>query len=167
MSTMAEPPLEQRAPLASPGLRLGAMVTTNLAAARKFYEEFLGLECVRFAPGKLLIRDPCARRAMKEGSERYFLLEVTEVQRITNEQRVLNHWGFDVGSRDEVDRIHAAAHAHKDLYGIRKIHSVRVQHGAYAFYFEDRDANWWEIEFRLDPTTTAEHFARGDEHPDI
>lgn len=144
----------------------GTMVSSNLAAARQFYEEFLGLECVPLASDRLLVR----LRAYPEGKERrtgdYCLIEVQEVGAVQHPQNVLNHWGIDVPTREDVDRIHAAAHKWKDKYGLRRIMKVRMQHGSYAFYFEDRDFNWWEIEQRDRGRTHAPLFMAGDKYPD-
>ena len=74
---------------------------------------------------------------------------------------VLHHWGVDVDSREEVDRLHALALQHQSRYGIRTVRHVTDQHGAYSFYFEDRDGNWWEFEYVGD-VTHATHFERGD-----
>ena len=76
---------------------------------------------------------------------------------------VLRHWGIDVESRAEVDRLHAMALRCKEEFGIRTVRHVTDQHGAYSFYFEDLDGNWWEFEYVGD-VTHATHFERGDVH---
>src|SRR5918994_475250 len=60
---------------------------------------------------------------------------------------LLNHWGVDVGSKDDVDAAHANALKHKDKYKIRQVLPVVMQHGVYSFYMEDLDHNWWEIQY--------------------
>jgi hypothetical protein len=60
---------------------------------------------------------------------------------------VLNHWGVDVGSKEEVDKAHENALKHKDKYKIRQVLPVVMQHGVYSFYLEDLDHNWWEIQY--------------------
>jgi hypothetical protein len=37
----------------------------------------------------------------------------------------------------------------KDRYNLRKVQKPRAAHGAYSFYFEDADSNWWEVEHRI------------------
>jgi hypothetical protein len=59
---------------------------------------------------------------------------------------VLNHWGLDVGSRAEVDRVHREAIANKDKFKIKQVLDVVDQHGVYSFYLEDLDHNWWEVQ---------------------
>ena len=143
----------------------GTMVTTDLVAARCFYEEFLGLECVRIAADRMLIRMPAPAGGPPRKTGEYCLIDVRQVASITHPQNVLNHWGIDVPTRADVDRIHAAAVKHKEKYGLRKIMNVRMQHGVYAFYFADRDYNWWEIEERGEGTWAA-IFEPGDRYPD-
>jgi hypothetical protein len=65
-----------------------------------------------------------------------------------------------VASREEVERAHAEAHRLKDKYGIRKITKLKEQHGAYAFFLQDLDCNWWEIQH--EPRTIDAFFAGGD-----
>ena len=60
---------------------------------------------------------------------------------------LLNHWGIDVGSKEEVDAAHANALKYKDKYRIRQVLPVVMQHGVYSFYLEDLDHNWWEIQY--------------------
>lgn len=148
--------------LSVPLLIAGCAVTTDIAAARRFYEDFLGLESVRPAPGRLLVRDRYARAAMEAGSDDFFLLDITEVAEIANRQRMLHHWGLDVASPGEVDRIHAEAKARKDEFGLTKLMPISAMHGAHSFYFADRDSNWWEIEYRLDGLDNEGFFVRGD-----
>lgn len=76
------------------------------------------------------------------------------------DQHVLTHWGLNVASRAEVDSAYAAALAQQQRYGIRKIQSVRERHGAYGFYLQDRDGNWWEIQYEA--RSIDEFFSRGD-----
>ena len=97
-----------------PQLAGGTMATTDLKAARKFYEEFLCFDCVCHTPGRLPLRDPQSKRAMERGGADFFIIEVDE---IAHPQSTLNHWGFAVKSIEEVDRIRAAAIARKDESG--------------------------------------------------
>jgi catechol 2,3-dioxygenase-like lactoylglutathione lyase family enzyme len=142
----------------------GTMVTVDLTAARRFYEEFLGLQCRPIEPGRMLIRARPGRAGQRP--EDHGVIEVRQVQTIERRQNVLNHWGVDVAARADVDRIHAEAVKHKDRYGLRRIMSVRLQHGVYGFYLEDRDSNWWEIQQRDPDSTYAPIFEAGDKYPD-
>jgi catechol 2,3-dioxygenase-like lactoylglutathione lyase family enzyme len=127
----------------------GTLMCRDLAASRRFYEEFLGLEVVRHARPAMMLR---------LGTNVYVVC-VCIGERLPD-QHVLTHWGLNVATREEVDRAHAAAHQHKEKYGIRKIQSVRERHGAYGFYFQDLDFNWWEIQH--EPRRIDDFFGRGD-----
>lgn len=144
----------------------GTMVTTDIVAARKFYEEFLGLDCVSVSPTRLLLRDQQSKREMEQGGSCFFLIEVMEVEKITREQVPLNHWGITVGSEEDVDRIRAAAVERTDEFGLQKIMPITRLHGAYGFFVADRDKNWWEIEYKTHGRTNNMVYAEGDGVPD-
>ena len=127
----------------------GTLMCRDLAASRRFYEEFLGLEVVRHARPAMMLRLNC----------NMYVVCVCIGERVPN-QHVLTHWGLNVATREEVDRAHAEAHRRKDVYGIQKINKVMDRHGAYGFYFQDRDCNWWEIQH--EPRAIDDFFDRGD-----
>lgn len=122
----------------------------SLKETRKFYEEFLGLECVRHAPTGMVFR-------LATG----FHVVCIEVGDNVRPATLLNHWGLDVASREEVDAAHQKAHELKEKYGIRQILPVEMQHGVYSFYFVDRDHVWWEIEY-YDGSLHDDFFDFGD-----
>lgn len=134
----------------------GTLECRSLAASRPFYEEFLGLDCVRHAKKAMMLR--------KGGYWGVVCLEKGERVRPVG---VGNHWGLDLASREEVDRARELALEYKAKYGIQKVMRITEMHGTYAFYFQDRDGNWWEFQYvgggqengtgRYD-----KHFARGD-----
>lgn len=113
----------------------GTLECYSLKASRRFYEEFLGLECVRHAKPAMAVR--CGMK---------FHVIAVEVGAAVHPCNVLNHWGLDVGSKEAVDEAHANALKHKEEYGIRQVLPVVQQHGVYSFYMEDLDHNWWEIQ---------------------
>ena len=113
----------------------GTLEVYNLKASRKFYEEFLGLECVRHAIPAMAVR--CGMK---------FHIICVEVGEQLKPVNLLNHWGIDVGSRAEVDRCWQAATDLKETYGIRKVMPIADQHGVYSFYLVDLDHNWWEVQ---------------------
>ena len=113
----------------------GTLEVYNLKQSRKFYEEFLGFECVRHAIPAMVIR--CGMK---------FHIVCVEVGDNLKPVNLLNHWGVDVGSRAEVDRCWTAANDMKDEYGIRKVMPIADQHGFYSFYLVDCDHNWWEVQ---------------------
>src|SRR4051812_22226085 len=113
----------------------GTMECYSLKESRKFYEEFLGMECVRHAKPAMAVR--CGMK---------FHIVCVEVGSAVHPCNVLNHWGLDVGSRDEVDRVHREAKANQEKFKIKQVLDVVDQHGVYSFYLEDLDHNWWEIQ---------------------
>lgn len=146
----------------TPSLIAGTLVSTDLKRARRFYEDFLGFECVQHAPGRLLVRDKRAADLMKRGERGGFVLEVEEVDEIKNPQKMHHHWGFDAASVEEVDRVREIALANPEKYGIKKVNPITKLHGSYQFYFIDMDDNWWELEYRLHGRSNEEVFEAGD-----
>jgi hypothetical protein len=113
----------------------GTMECYNLGESRRFYEEFLGMECVQHARRTMAVR--CGMK---------FHIVCVQVGASVKPCGVFNHWGVDVETREEVDRAHAKALELKDKYKIRQVHDVVEQHGVYSFYIEDLDHNWWEVQ---------------------
>lgn len=114
----------------------GTLECYSLKESRRFYEEFLGLETVRHSMGSMAIR--CGLKWHVIGVETGDSLRPCSM---------LNHWGLDVHSKEAVDAAYKAAVEMKDKYKIRQIQPPVDQHGAYSFYLEDLDHNWWEIQF--------------------
>src|SRR5437016_13994375 len=69
----------------------GTMECYSLKESRRFYEEFLGLECVRHAKPAMVVR--C-------GLE--FQIVAVEVGNAVPPVNVLNPWRLDVGSNEDV-----------------------------------------------------------------
>ena len=124
----------------------GTLECYDLVATRRFYEEFLGLECVRHGKPAMAVRS-----AMR------FHVICVEVGDQLKPVNLLNHWGVDVATREEVDAAHAAALEHQARYGIRKVLEPQDAHGVYSFYLVDLDHNWWEVQ----------HYANGFQHDDL
>jgi catechol 2,3-dioxygenase-like lactoylglutathione lyase family enzyme len=124
----------------------GTLECYKLNKSRRFYEEFLGLECSQHG-----------QRSMGVRSGFKFHIIAVQVGDELKPVGYLNHWGLDVATREEVDAAHAAALAHKEKYGIHSVTDRVEQHGVYSFYIEDLDHNWWEIQ----------HYAEGYQHTDI
>src|SRR2546430_17277707 len=74
----------------------GTMEVYSLKESRRFYEEFLGLECVRHAKPAMVVR--CGLK---------FHIVAVEGGDALKPLNLLNHWGIDVGSTEEVDAPHA------------------------------------------------------------
>jgi catechol 2,3-dioxygenase-like lactoylglutathione lyase family enzyme len=127
----------------------GTLMSKNLARSRRFYEEFLGLEVVRHARPAMMLR-------LRSGM---YVVCVCIGEKVPN-QHVLTHWGLNVATREEVDQAYAEAQRLKDAYGLQKIQKVRERHGAYGFYLQDCDNNWWEIQHEA--RTIDAFFDKGD-----
>jgi hypothetical protein len=138
-------------------LSRGTMATRDLALTRRFLEEALGMECREAAPGVLL-----ARHRADRGARSYWLLEVRQAPRIDHPQKMINHWGFEVATRGDVERVHALLSANAEAYGLRRVHPAKANHGSYSFYCEDVDSNWWEVESRAAEISYAASVANGD-----
>ncbi len=131
----------------------GTMECYSLTESRRFYEEFLGLECVRQGKPAMFVR--CGLK---------FHIVAVQAGRSLKPAHTMQHWGLEVTSRAEVDRIHRAAIELKDKYKINKILEPCFAHGVYSFYFEDLDHNWWEILF-YDGFQHDDAFDFGDRFP--
>lgn len=148
-------------PSALSHLAIGTFVTTDFAKMRKFLVEFLGMECVDYAPGRMMARDRRAKFLMEQGDPNFFVLEVVETDEIRHPQALLNHWGFSVASKEEVDRIRDIAVQKSEEFYLKKVFPTTPMHGSYGFYFIDRSENWWEIEYR-NGVTNELWFSRGN-----
>jgi catechol-2,3-dioxygenase len=114
----------------------GTITCKSLAASRRFYEEFLGLDVVQHTERGVLLR--------KGGYCVIVCLEVGEHVKPVDRQ---HHWGIDLASRAEVDRALALAHELAEKYGIHQISRITDHHGGYSFYFRDLDDNYWEFQY--------------------
>ncbi len=152
--TVAPP---RRAPLNRPVmLSHGTITCRDLAASRRFYEEFLGLDVVQHTERGIMLR--------KGGYCAIVCLEVGDHVKPVDRQ---HHWGIDLATREEVDRALELAHRHKDEYGISQISRITTHHGGYSFYFRDLDDNYWEFQYVGIGQDRGEgkydrYFARGD-----
>jgi predicted lactoylglutathione lyase len=148
----AEPP--QRLSVLKPYcLGHGTLECFDLKASRRFYDEFLGLETVRHAISAMSVR-----LGMR------FHIVCVEVGDQVHPCNVLNHWGLDVGSKEEVEQAHAKALELKETYGIRQVLDVQDMHGVYSFYMEDLDFNWWEIQYYANGFCHDDYFDFGDRY---
>ena len=131
----------------------GTMQCYNLRETRKFYEEFLGLECVRQGKPAIFVR--CGMK--------WHVVCVQAVKHV-KPAHVHQHWGLEVKSKEEVDSANKMAQELKEKYKIGKIYPPSLQHGVYSFYFEDLDHNWWEILY-YDGFQHDDAFDFGDRFP--
>lgn len=129
----------------------GTLECRDLKASRRFYEEFLGLECAQHAISAMAVRLGMA-----------FHIVCVEVGDQIHPCHVLNHWGLDVTSRQAVDEAHRKALEHQAQYQIRQVLDVMNMHGVYSFYMEDLDHNWWEIQYYEGGFQHDDYFDFGD-----
>jgi len=133
----------------------GTLECIDLEDSRKFYEEFLGLQCVRHVEEPIM---------MARLNDQGCLVVCVQIGDKVRDQHVFNHWGIDVQTREDVDQAYENANEYKDKYGIKRIQPPSELHGDYSFYLLDRDGNWWEIQCIL-ASTYDENFERGDVVP--
>ncbi len=140
----------------------GTMVATDLAATRRMLEELMGLETVLRAPDRLLVRERGHRAGEAKHADPYWVLEVRRVDEVAVPQEMLNHWGVELTSQAEVDRAYETCAAHAERFELGRVQKPRFRNNSYAFYFVDRDSNWWEMEYREPDLVYTALRARGD-----
>lgn len=111
----------------------GTLETVDIARARRFYEEVLGLEVIQTSPRSVMIR--------LNTSHVYAVVETGRA----SEMPMMAHNGLDVGSVEEVHLAHRKLTEVQEVWGIKTITEPRHMHGDTSFYFTDPDGNWWEI----------------------
>lgn len=111
----------------------GTLGCVDMQASRRFYEEVFGFDVVQLSPVSMLLR--------RGTDHTYVVVETGEPSKMT----MLDHNGIDLTSREAVDAAFETLNSVKDEYGIKRINKVMEQHGAYSFYLQDLDGNWWEI----------------------
>lgn len=115
----------------------GTVECRDLAATRRFYEDFLGLRVIQpfsmaiYAEGGGDWRLVCVRSGMK--------LKDTGVE---------NRFCLHVPDAEAVRRGHEAALLQRDDFQIRHVGAIEQQGDATAFAIQDQDNVWWEISDR-------------------
>ncbi|HEV2574789.1 VOC family protein [Methylocella sp. CPCC 101449] len=151
---IVEPAQERKSIIKPYVMSHGTLECRNMKDSRKFYEEFLGLECVRHALPAMVIR--CGLK---------FHIVCVEVGDNVHPLNVLNHWGIDVESREKVDEAYQNALKYQEAYKIKQVMKPNLQHGVYSFYLEDLDHNWWEVQ-SIDGFQHDDMFDFGDRFTD-
>ena len=111
----------------------GTLASKDLAATRKFYEEFLGLEVMRTSKISMMVR---------LGGDHVYAVVLSKN---AGEMPRLNHNGIDVASDADVDEAYQAVLAGAAQWGLYNVTPPVEQHGTYSFHFWDADGNTWEI----------------------
>ena len=113
----------------------GTVECSDLVASRRFFTEFLGLDIHRpFIEAQYIHRGGpwTVVCVCVDGGE-------------AKDQTQANLFRLAVASRGEVDAAHAAALAHADHYGIKRIDDVATRGGLYSVRLQDLNSTWWEI----------------------
>ena len=132
----------------------GTLVCRDVEKSRRFYEEFLGLEVVHF------IKPAMALRLTTNVYIACICLGDQHPETTSVSHDCLRHFGLNVASREEVDQAYQDALRLRDTYELREIHKPQMLHGAYKFFLQDRDGNWWEIQ--MEPRSIDDFFALPD-----
>ena len=111
----------------------GTLGSKDLADSRKFYEEFLGLECMQTSKRSMMIR---------LGSDHVYAVVLDKRM---GEMPRINHNGIDVDTDKDVDDAYQSVLDGSEKWGIYNVTKPREQHGTYSFHFWDLDGNSWEI----------------------
>ena len=122
----------------------GTLEILDVQKSMHFYRDFLGMNTVQHVPRGCRI---------SLGGDLYIIC--LEARSSGYEMPQLYHWGLDTASKEDVDRWYQRALAEQDEYELSEIGKPKSLHGAYGFYFRDRDKNWWEIQYyEGDPENT-------------
>ena len=107
----------------------------NMDKSQAFYEEMLGLECVRLSPKRMLGR-----------LNSVAVIDFIETETELREHKMHNHIGFDVAGPANVDAAREVVVDSQEKYCFEVIHKASGSHGSYGFTFSDLDNNAWQIE---------------------
>ena len=105
----------------------------DIAASRRFYTEFLGLEVVQTSDISM---------ATRLGGDTVIVIVQAPAKTEPSRQ---NHNGLDVANREEVDHSYKLVLEQQERWGIKRVTRPVEQHGTYSFMLVDLDDNWWEI----------------------
>ncbi len=128
----------------------GTLETRDVAAARRFYDAFLGLDTVRRNEQAVWIR-----------AGGTWMIACVATGEAMLPQTIENRWCLELASPSAVHAAHAAAHRRREEFAIREIGEIEEQDGRPAFRLRDLDGNWWELAAG-DFHAIERLFARGD-----
>jgi catechol-2,3-dioxygenase len=131
----------------------GTIECMDHAAARRFYQDVLGLGSVRPLP---------AAQYLWQGGPWSLVCVGIGVE--TKPQTVDNRFCLRVDAAEHVDAAHEAAVRAQAEHRIREIGPIEDHDGVRSFVLSDMDCNWWEIS-NADGTRYDEAFLRGDVRP--
>lgn len=128
----------------------GTIECNDIAATRRFLNEFLGIDVVRPLEE--------AQYMWKGGPWSVVCVCVDGEQK---DQGPENRFKLAVKSPAEVDAAHEAAKKHGKEYAIRKVTDVSASGGMRSFMLQDMNHVWWEIA-HVDLAHYDKLFAQGD-----
>ncbi len=123
--------------LRTTGLVAGHYECRSLAETLPVFTDLLAMEIVERKPGEATLEHPNTawRLIVHEGGPG------------AREKGFDNHYGFRVGTHEEVEAAWKYIEAHKEKYRISKITKPQSAHFAYSIYFREPGGNHLEIEY--------------------
>ena len=116
----------------------GTLLMADMAATRRFYEEFLGLDVVRTSQISLAIR-------LDSDTTVACVALAKKVRQPGREYLRHYNFGLTVGDRGDVAEARQLALVHAGEYGLRSVGEIEDQDGRVSFLIEDLDGNYWQI----------------------
>ena len=123
--------------LKTTGLTAGHYECRALAETLPVFTDLLAMEVVDQKPGEATLKHPNTE----------WRLIVHEGGPGAPEKGFDNHYGFRVGSHEEVEAAWKYVEAHKQKYRLSKITKPQSAHFAYSIYFREPGGNHLEIEY--------------------
>jgi catechol 2,3-dioxygenase-like lactoylglutathione lyase family enzyme len=123
--------------LKTTGLISGHYECRSFADTLPVFTDLLAMEVVERKPGEAALKHPNTdwRLIVHEGGPN------------APEKSFDNHYGFRVGTHEEVEAAWKYVEAHKDKYHLSKITKPQSAHFAYSIYFREPGGNHLEIEY--------------------
>jgi catechol 2,3-dioxygenase-like lactoylglutathione lyase family enzyme len=123
--------------LKTTGLVAGHYECRSLAETLPVFTDLLAMEIVERKPAEATLKHPNTA----------WRLIVHEGGPDAPEKGFDNHYGFRVGSHEEVEAAWKYIEAHKEQYRLSKITKPQSAHYAYSIYFHEPGGNHLEIEY--------------------
>jgi catechol 2,3-dioxygenase-like lactoylglutathione lyase family enzyme len=119
------------------GLIAGHYECRSLDETLPVFTDLLAMDVVERKPGEATLKHPNTdwRLIVHEGGP------------AAPEKTFDNHYGFRVGTHEEVEAAWKYVEAHKDKYHLSKITKPQSAHFAYSIYFREPGGNHLEIEY--------------------
>ncbi|MGE5220140.1 MAG: VOC family protein [Chloroflexota bacterium] len=123
--------------LKTTGLIAGHYECRTLEETLPVFTDLLAMEIIARKPGEATLKHPNTA----------WRLIVHEGGPAAPEKAFDNHYGFRVGSHEEVEAAWQYVEAHKEKYRLTKITKPQSAHFAYSIYFNEPGGNTLEIEY--------------------